>query len=74
MEVSPSLNRQRDCTCTMDSSSYHSIFEQDNISMMNKRVESTLVSYDEQTMLVVSPFGPFYSAVSFLTGDRGFFV
>jgi hypothetical protein len=28
----------------MDSSSYHSIFEHDNIPTMNKRVESTLVS------------------------------
>jgi hypothetical protein len=41
----PSLNRQRDYACTMGSSSYHSIFEQDNISMMIKRVESILVSH-----------------------------
>jgi hypothetical protein len=65
MEVPLSLDRQRDYTCTLDSSSYHSIFEQDNIPTMNKRVESTLVSYDEHAMLVVSPFGPFCSAVSF---------
>jgi hypothetical protein len=65
MEVPPSLDRQRDCTCTMDSSPYHFIFEQDNIPTMNKRVESTLVSYDEQAMLVASPFGPFCSVVSF---------
>jgi hypothetical protein len=38
------MDRQRDYTCTMDSSSYHSMFEQDNISTMSKRVESTLVS------------------------------
>jgi hypothetical protein len=59
------MDRQRDCTCTMDSSSYHSIFEEDNIPTMNKRVESILVSYDEQSMLVASPFGLFCSAVSF---------
>jgi hypothetical protein len=44
MEVHPSLDRQRDYTCSMDSSSYHSIFEQDNMLTINKRVESTLVS------------------------------
>jgi hypothetical protein len=44
MEVPPSLDSQRDYTCTMDSSLYHSMFEQDNIPMMSKRVESTLVS------------------------------
>jgi hypothetical protein len=65
MEVPPSLDRQRDCTCIMDSSSYHSIFEQDNIPTMNKCVESILVSYDEQVMLVASPFGLFCSTVSF---------
>jgi hypothetical protein len=44
MEVPPSLDRQRDYTYIMDSSSYHSMFEQDNIPTMSKRVESTLVS------------------------------
>jgi hypothetical protein len=44
MEVPPSLDRQRDYTYTMDSSSYHFMFEQDNIPTMSKRVESTLVS------------------------------
>jgi hypothetical protein len=44
MEVPPSLDRQRDYTCVMDSSSYHSIFEQDNIPTMSKQVQSTLVS------------------------------
>jgi hypothetical protein len=44
MEMPPSLDRQRDYTCTMNSSLYHSIFEQDNITMMSKRVESTLAS------------------------------
>jgi hypothetical protein len=44
MEVPPSLDRQRDYTCAMDLSSYHSIFEQDDIPTMNKRVESPLVS------------------------------
>jgi hypothetical protein len=38
------MDIQRDYTYAMDSSSYHSIFEQDNIPTMNKRVESTLVS------------------------------
>jgi hypothetical protein len=33
--------------------------------MMNKWVESTRVSYDEQVMLVVSPFGLFCLVVSF---------
>jgi hypothetical protein len=44
MEVPPSLDKQRDYKCTMDSSSYHSIFEQDNILTMSKRVESSVVS------------------------------
>jgi hypothetical protein len=47
MEVPSSLNRQRDYACTMGSSSYHSIFEQDNISTMSRRVESILTSQDE---------------------------
>jgi hypothetical protein len=47
MEVSPSLNRQKDYICTTSSSSYYSIFEQDNKSMMSRRVESILASLDE---------------------------
>jgi hypothetical protein len=47
MEVPPSLNRQRDYAYTMGSSSYHPIFEQDNISTMSRRVESILASQDE---------------------------
>jgi hypothetical protein len=47
MEVPPSLNRQRDYACTMGSSSYHSIFEQNIILTMSRLVESMLVSQDE---------------------------
>jgi hypothetical protein len=63
--VPPRLNRQRDYACTMGSSSYHSIFAQDNMLTMSKRVESILASQDEYAMLDASPFGPFYSAVLF---------
>jgi hypothetical protein len=47
MEVPPGLNRQRDYAYTMGSSSYHPIFEQDNISTMSRWVESILASHDE---------------------------
>jgi hypothetical protein len=47
IEVPPSLNRQRDYTYTIGSLSYHSIFEQDNISPMGRQVESILASQDE---------------------------
>jgi hypothetical protein len=67
MEVPPSLDRQRDYTCAMHSSSYHSIFELDNIPTMNKRVESILVSCCVAFWNVL--FDRFVSA-----GDRGFFV
>jgi hypothetical protein len=42
-----SLNRQMDYAYTMGSSSYHSIFEHDNISTMSRWVESILASQDE---------------------------
>jgi hypothetical protein len=41
------MNRQRDYACTMCSSLYHSIFEQDNTSTMSRLVESILASHDE---------------------------
>jgi hypothetical protein len=44
MEVSPSLNRQRDYTCTTSSLSYHSTFEQVNITIMSSQAESILSS------------------------------
>jgi hypothetical protein len=47
MEVPPSLSRQRDYAYTMGSSSYHPIFEQDNILTMSRQVESILASQDE---------------------------
>jgi hypothetical protein len=65
MEVPPSLNRQKEYTHTMGSSSYHSIFEQDNISTISRRVENILASQDEYAMLVASPFEPFCSGVLF---------
>jgi hypothetical protein len=39
------------------------MLEQENMSTVNKLVESTMASLDEQTTLVASSFGPFYSAV-----------
>jgi hypothetical protein len=47
MGVYPSLNRQREYACTMGSSSYDSISEQDNASTMNRWVESMLALLDE---------------------------
>jgi hypothetical protein len=49
----------------MGSLLYHSIFDQDNISMLSRRVESILASQDEYVMLVALPFGSFYLAVLF---------
>jgi hypothetical protein len=65
MEVSPSLNRKRDYACTMGSSVYHSTFEQDNTSMMSRRVESIIGSLDEYAMLAVLVFDLFYLAILF---------
>jgi hypothetical protein len=47
MGVPSSLNRQRDYACTMGSSPYHYISEQDNASTMNRWVESMLTLLDE---------------------------
>jgi hypothetical protein len=46
MEVSPSLNRQRDYVCTTGLLSYHSTFEQDNILTMSRRMESIVASLE----------------------------
>jgi hypothetical protein len=37
------------------------MFEQENMLVVNRLVESTMASLNEQATLVVSPFGPFYS-------------
>jgi hypothetical protein len=39
------------------------MFEQENMSAVNRPVESTMETLDEQATFVVSPFGPFYSDV-----------
>jgi hypothetical protein len=47
------------------SSPHYSLFEQDNISAMNRLVKSIMASLEinEQATLVASPFGSFYSVV-----------
>jgi hypothetical protein len=47
----------------MGSSWHYPMLKQENMSMMNRLVESTMASLDEQATLVVSPFGTFYLAV-----------
>jgi hypothetical protein len=49
----------------MSSLPHHSMFEYDNILVMNRLVKSTmtLLEMDEQATLIASPFGPFYSVV-----------
>jgi hypothetical protein len=39
------------------------MFEQENISAMNRPVKSPMASLDEHATLLASPFGPFYSIV-----------
>jgi hypothetical protein len=58
-----SLNKQMNDTCNMGSLPHYPMFEQENISVMNRRVQSTMATLDEYEILVASPFGPFYSAV-----------
>jgi hypothetical protein len=39
------------------------MFEQNNMSTMDRLVKSIMASLDEHATLVMSPFGSFYSAV-----------
>jgi hypothetical protein len=52
------------------------MFEQDNISAMNRLVKSTMASLemDDYATLVASPFGPFLSGYVAFAGDKGYFV
>ena len=59
--VPHNLNKQKEYTCNTGSSLHYSMFEQDNISTMNRLVKSTMASLDEQATLVASPFRSFYS-------------
>jgi hypothetical protein len=47
----------------MGSSPHYPMLEQENMSSLNRLVESTMASLDEQTTLVASPFGLLYSVV-----------
>jgi hypothetical protein len=47
----------------MGSSPHYPMLEHENMSAVNKLVESTMASLDEHATHVASPFGSFYSAV-----------
>jgi hypothetical protein len=47
----------------MSSSPHHPMLEQENKSIVNKLVESTMASLNEHATLVASSFEPFYSVV-----------
>jgi hypothetical protein len=61
MDVPSSLNKQRNYAYNMGSSPYYPMFEQENMWAVNRLVESTMASLDEQGTLVASPFRLFYS-------------
>jgi hypothetical protein len=61
--VPHNLNKQKEYTCNTGSSLHYSMFEQDNISTMNRLVKSTMASLNELATLVASPFVPFYLVV-----------